>query len=122
MSKLNTDEFTIIPFSKHVREGKPRLYLQKRPKFAPELKISLTGLGEIGANDYVEIYANTPRTRIKLVPVKQQTAYSRVVTMDAVAWGRIGGANMLIEMGYPTGIYEMEDNLIFDYKDRKSTP
>ena len=120
MSK--TDEYTIIPFTKHFKESKPRLFLQKRPNFSPEIKITLSALGEIGANDYVEMYMNESKTKIKLVPVKKPTVYARSVTTDAIAWGRIGGANMLIELGYKTGIYEMEANLEFKYKTANSKP
>lgn len=112
---MSEDEFTILPFSKHATESRPKLYLQKRPKFSPELKITLSGLAEIGANDYVEIYTNSALTKIKLVSVKKQTAYSRSVTTDAIAWGRVGGANKLVEMGYPIGRYVMTDKLVFKY-------
>lgn len=116
------DKYTIIPFGSHSTENKPRLFLQKRPNFSPEIKITLSALGELGANDYVEMYMNESKTKIKLVPVKKATAFSRSVTTDAVAWGRIGGANMLIKLGYKTGIYEMENGLEFKYKTVNSKP
>lgn len=78
--------FEIVPFNSHSRERLPNLQIIDRGySHSPEIKATLSVLGMIGKCHYVELFVNKSRTSIKIVPVENQTAYSRGVASDMVS-------------------------------------